>query len=33
MSDNALPKWVKVSKKKRFNRIKSKVQSAKDNNL
>ena len=32
MPDNALPKWVKIGKK-RFNMIKSKVQNAKDNNL
>ena len=32
ISDNALPKRVKVGKK-RFNRIKSKVQNAKDKNL
>ena len=32
MPDNALPNWVKIGKK-RFNKIKSKVQNAKDNNL
>ena len=32
MSDIALPKWVKVGKR-RLNRIKSKFQNAKDNNL
>ena len=32
MSDNALPKWVKVDKKK-FNSIKNKDQNAKNNNL
>ena len=32
MSDIALPKWVKVGKK-RLNRIKSKFQNAKDNNV
>ena len=33
MSDNTLPKWVKVDKKKRLNSIKNKVQNAKENNL
>ena len=32
MSDNILPKWLKVDKK-RFNSIKNKVQNAKENNL
>ena len=32
MSDKALPDWVKVDKK-RFDRIKNKVQNAKNNSL